>query len=66
MEVLCINCDFFNALNPGVDNSGQCRRNPPRGIDDKSRPELEPINVFPIIDDGTAERCGEFKLIVTP
>jgi hypothetical protein len=66
VSVLCINCDFFNALNPGVDNTGQCRREPPRGIDDKSLPVGEdPINVFPLIDDAEVEFCGEFKTSVT-
>jgi hypothetical protein len=66
IDVVCKNCDFFNELNPGVDNSGQCRRMPPRGIDDKSLPTgTDPVNVFPLIDDGSTEFCGQFKLSTT-
>ena len=66
-QVICKNCDYFNELNPGLDNTGQCRRNPPRGIDEKAVPTGEDlINVFPYIQDGTTEFCGEFKLIKTP
>lgn len=62
MDQFCINCDYFNELNPGVDNTGQCRRMPPRGIDTKSLPEgTDPINVFPYIEDSTTEFCGQFK-----
>jgi len=66
IQVLCVNCDFFNEANPGVDNSGECRRMPPRGIDDKSMPTgTDPVNVFPHIDDATVEFCGQFKLSTT-
>ena len=62
MEVQCWNCDFFNTLNEGNDNSGQCRRHAPRGIDSKSIPDNETSDaVFPEISDGTTEFCGEFK-----
>jgi hypothetical protein len=60
---LCWNCDYFNTLNEGVDNSGQCRRYAPRGIDTKSIPAYVPdIQVFPYVDDGMNEGCGDFKL----
>jgi len=63
VNVLCVNCDFFNEANPGVDNSGECRRMPPRGIDDKSMPTgADPVNVFPRVDDATLEFCGQFKV----
>lgn len=66
IDVVCKNCDYFNELDPGVDDSGQCRRMPPRGIDDKSLPDgTDQINVFPRIDDGATEFCGEFKLLTT-
>lgn len=68
ITVKCINCDYFNALNEGVDNSGQCRRWPPRGIDEKAIPSSESDeNVFPFIEDADADNefCGEFKLITT-
>lgn len=62
MSEYCINCDFFYELNPGVDNTGQCRALPPRGIDDKSLPSTaSKINVFPYIENGSTESCGEFK-----
>lgn len=63
VDVLCKNCDYFNEL-VGNPNYGQCRRLPPRGIDTKSLPEgTDPVNVFPMIDDGETEFCGQFKLI---
>jgi hypothetical protein len=63
ISVICWNCDYFNTLNVGVDNSGQCRRRAPRGIDTKSIPlGVSQSNVFPYVEDGTEEMCGEFKL----
>lgn len=63
ISVICWNCDYFNTLNEGVDNSGQCRRRPPRGIDAHAIPEgVDDENVFPYVEDGTTEFCGEFKL----
>jgi len=63
--VNCWNCDYFNTLNEGVDNSGQCRRRAPKGIDEKSIPTgVSNTNIFPYVEDGTDEQefCGEFKL----
>lgn len=58
----CWNCDFYQPKEPGTSNAGWCRRYPPRGIDLKSITEpVNPFDVFPPIDDGTAEDCGDFK-----
>lgn len=62
MDPICWNCDYFQPKAVGENNSGWCRRYPPRGIDLKSI--TEPVNgldVFPPIEDGTIEECGDFK-----
>jgi len=61
MDEFCINCYYFEELNPTT-HEGQCRFMPPRGIDDKSLPSgTDPVNVFPPVDDGTVEFCGQFR-----
>jgi hypothetical protein len=62
-EVICWNCDYFQPAAVDENNTGWCRRKPPRGIDQKSI--TEPVNtfdVFPPVEDGIEEWCGDFKL----
>lgn len=62
MNVICWNCDYFQPSAVGENNAGWCRRYPPRGIDLKSITEpVDPFDVFPPIEDGTSEWCGDFK-----
>jgi hypothetical protein len=66
MEEICMNCDYFNETNPET-HAGQCRRLPPRGIDTKSMPTgTDPLHVFPVVDDGSQEHCGQFRPIINP
>lgn len=65
----CWDCDYFNALDVGVDNSGQCRRNAPSKFDQQTisssaQPSSTNINyqyLFPNIEDGTDNFCSGFK-----
>ena len=58
----CWHCDYFQLKEPGISNAGWCRRYAPSGIDYKVITEpVDALNVFPPIDDGTAEDCGDYK-----
>jgi len=62
LDVNCWDCNFFQPKNVGVDNSGWCRKNPPRGIDMKSQTEpIDPLDVFPPIEDALIENCGDYQ-----
>lgn len=65
----CWTCDYFNPLNPGVDNTGQCRFHAPRKFDQATIPSMtQPAKssldyslLFANIEDGNDNFCGDYK-----
>ena len=62
----CWYCEHFFAHAAGSNNTGECRRHAPVGLDSQMINDFngDETKIFAQIYDGTTEWCGEFQTAI--